>query len=417
MGEVADATDSIEAHVPSALARGNSRVPNRKGRSLRASLLWLIGIPLFVGISVQGAIAVVTNLPYQAALEKLIAEKPTVAPILQANLDEVHGMGPVMQSMSGVVFVLGLLIAWVAAKTFAERFAHVERATERMAGGTLDQPVDLLRDLEFDPLITDLNLMREKMQERLNLEVERTELGKAMELGAEVQRMFLPSHSHLGHAAIRASSVYRPASTCGGDFWFSHLTDEGRLLVFIGDVTGHGVGAAVVTAAVATQVRMQIARETTVDVARLLGKLNDSMLDLCQGRYRMTMAVLDFSADARTLQYHSAGAPPLLMQGPQGKIDTLTVAGVPLGSTRFSSGLKDCTLPAGTRVYVFTDGLIEAERADGRAFGMRRIGTSLTQLATAPVDQVCERMLRNVDDFTAGAAQDDDWTMLTLEVA
>lgn len=392
-------------------------VRNAKGRTLLRSLLLLIGIPLLIGLSMQGVLAVVYGKQYEREAQKVMQAEPETARIIQANIDGQHAMAPLMQTMSGVVLAAGLFVALSSSRLFAKRFRYLGEASERIAAGQLDAEVPALQDVEFDPLVGDFNAMRLKLQERLALEVERAELGKAMELGAEVQRMFLPSHTELGHPRVRAGAAYRPAATCGGDFWYSHLDPGGRLLVFVGDVTGHGSGAAVVTAAVATQIRMQLARDPTIEVTSLLDMLNRSVLDLCDGSYRMTMAVVEITPLADTLRYHSAGAPPIVLGGGNRGTECLTIAGTPLGSPRFEAASLERALGTGTRIHIFTDGLMEAQREDGRTYGLRRLGKCLEELASTPVESVCQGVVASIDQFAQGAPQDDDYTLLLLEVA
>ncbi|MEJ7598947.1 MAG: two-component regulator propeller domain-containing protein [Kofleriaceae bacterium] len=88
-----------------------------------------------------------------------------------------------------------------------------------------------------------------------------------LELTGAVQNGFLPDNNEISTTRFRLCSAYRPAESCGGDWWWHERLSGGRHLIMVGDVTGHGPGPAMVTAAVATAFQVMI--ENGVDDVKL----------------------------------------------------------------------------------------------------------------------------------------------------
>ena len=136
-------------------------------------------------------------------------------------------------------------------------------------------------------------------------------------LTGAVQTGFLPEHNEITTQHMQLVGVYRPADACGGDWWWHESMPDGRHLIMVGDVTGHGPGPAMVTAAVATAFRVLLELGiTTMDQA--LALLNREVLRVGKGQYHMTMAALELDDATGRWILHSAGAPPILSLNTEG---------------------------------------------------------------------------------------------------
>jgi sigma-B regulation protein RsbU (phosphoserine phosphatase) len=226
-----------------------------------------------------------------------------------------------------------------------------------------------------------------------------------------VQRYLLPPEVQ-EHPAFRTAFVYHPLHHVGGDFLDTHLRPDGTLILMIGDVSGHGMAAAL------TSAMLKTAFVRHADSATSPGHLLSSMERELTGTIRcgrfVTALVLWFNTHTRELILTSAGHPsPLLMRG--GSVRPLVLGSeLPLctGETVDYSNVARTTLHPGDRILLMTDGVLEATRANGHMLADHE----LTDVVNAcPVDSnfaacVFESL------FFSDLIFKDDVTLLALEI-
>ncbi|GAA3697502.1 SpoIIE family protein phosphatase [Nonomuraea antimicrobica] len=232
-----------------------------------------------------------------------------------------------------------------------------------------------------------------------------------------LQRSLLP-HRPNGGGAVEVASRYLPSDRhegVGGD-WFDAISlRDGRVALVVGDVIGHGIGAA------ATMGRLRTAVRTLAYVGlpphELLAGLDDLVVRLGE---EDDVGGLQFDATGATCVYAvydpvtrcctmaGAGHPPPALVHPDGEV---TFAGLPSG-TPIGVGLGcfqslDVELPPGTVIALYTDGLIETREADLDA-GMKRLGAALAR-APRPLERLCSSV---IGDIVGDATAEDDIALL-----
>jgi serine phosphatase RsbU (regulator of sigma subunit) len=249
----------------------------------------------------------------------------------------------------------------------------------------------------------------------------RVEVSKEVELAAVVQETFVPDRADVDLGVLRLSGAYEPASRCGGDWWSSQRLPDGRVVVLIGDVTGHGVAAAMVTAAAkgSSDVALRLMGRD-VDVVRLL-QLLDGAVRRTGGRdFHMTCFATLFDPARRTMTFANAGhVVPYLFRAQQGSLDVLVARGNPLGasaSPEYVAHTRDVS--PGDLLVWYTDGLIECTDPTGRAYGDRRFQRALRRAATADAaaDALRDQLLREAYVFQDGHPPADDITLVVGRV-
>lgn len=206
-------------------------------------------------------------------------------------------------------------------------------------------------------------------------------LGKNLELAKAVQNLILPKQNSFISDEIKLVSLYEPAEVTGGDFWWYEVEPGSRCKVLIGDVTGHGAGSAMVTSLVAGIVRAlqgEAKRNgTDFKIENLFSTVHDSLLGLEGQPYWMTLTSLDIDFSKKVYQWRCAAAPPLFHQNKDGKIDLFVEMGNHLGSEKLKVGGGTVPFSKGDRLLLFTDGVFELQRPDGRTLGLRGIQKAL----------------------------------------
>ncbi|HMQ28151.1 MAG TPA: SpoIIE family protein phosphatase, partial [Acidimicrobiales bacterium] len=136
----------------------------------------------------------------------------------------------------------------------------------------------------------------------------RTELAREVELAAAVQTAFVPGAEPIHTPSARVMGSWQPTSRCGGDWWGCYALPDGRALVIIGDVTGSGVAAAMVTAAAkgACDVAVRI-MGAGFDLGALLVHLDGAVRRVGAGRFHLTCFAAIIDAARGEVQFANAG--------------------------------------------------------------------------------------------------------------
>lgn len=236
-----------------------------------------------------------------------------------------------------------------------------------------------------------------------------------MEQARRIQQSILPAAPPSG-TPFRIAAIYSPMTAVAGDLYDFIRFAEGRLGLFIADVSRHGVPAALVASMLKTA--LTIYGLTCGSPARLLKELNRVFCGRFDGEF-ITAACAALDADSQRLTYSAAGHPPLLLW----RVSTPEVCqveqnGLPLG-IRESADYIDITLPfaLGDRLAMYTDGFVETENAAGKEFGHERLGKILA-LPKSDADACLRQALNSVLAWRGHEnEQNDDLTLVIAEYA
>lgn len=214
---------------------------------------------------------------------------------------------------------------------------------------------------------------------------ERANLAREVELAATVQGELLPGKGPHVFGPITVVGSWQPATRCAGDFWQVYPLGEDRVLVAIGDVTGHGVASAMVTAAAIGACDVCVRRSgDTVDLRELVAALDAAVRRVGGGALAMTCFAAILDAKAQEVRFVSCGhtAPYLCRPGDAAiELHALVGRGNPLGGTMTSAPkVQQRPIQAGDLLVWYTDGVIDAQDPAGTAFGDRRLQHLLKRL-------------------------------------
>jgi serine phosphatase RsbU (regulator of sigma subunit) len=236
-----------------------------------------------------------------------------------------------------------------------------------------------------------------------------------MASAAAIQRAMLPAAQPAEIAAARfdVHPFMTPAREVGGDLYDIVRLDERRVLISIGDVCGKGIPAALFMAI--TQAVMRLAVRLGDDLGAEVTAANRQLsVDNTEGMFTtLFCGVLDLSSGA--LAWCNAGHPPALVLRRDGAFEQLRVGGPPLGIVETAKyAPKSVTLAPGDLLFVYSDGVTEAENPKAELFGAERLEQALTEARGRPAREVVEHVVRRVTEFAAGAPQSDDITCMAV---
>ncbi len=231
----------------------------------------------------------------------------------------------------------------------------------------------------------------------------------------KVQSGFLPSPLP-ALPGWQLSATLKPSRETSGDFFDLIPLPDGRLGILVADVSDKGMGAALFMVLSRTLLRMYAVHAG--EPAAVLRAGNEHILSDIHTDQFVTVFYGILDPQSGSLVYSSAGHTPAYVVPASAGRRTCTLActGMPLGILRDQDWAQQVTnLEVGDLLFVFTDGLTEAEGQQGEFFGTSRLLETLHGAAGHPAADVERAVLSRLEEFTGGVAQSDDVTLvLTL---
>ncbi len=308
------------------------------------------------------------------------------------------------------VSVLAILAAWFSATRVTRPIAELERAAAAVAAGNLLARAEVSTGDELQTLAGRFNAMVPRLQEHLRMK-------ESLNLAREVQQNLLPG-SAPQVAGLDMAGRSRYCDETGGDYYDFFPVGPAtarHVSLALGDVSGHGIPAALLMTAIRALLRSNAdAGADPATTARLINRF--LARDVLGGRF-MTLFHAVVDAAAGTLLWTNAGhAPGLLYRAATGRFDLLGGEDIPLGvdgdwayRQTLTTGLAD-----GDVLVLATDGLWEARAPAGEVFGEPRLRALIAASHADPAERLCEAIMASVQAFLGGSAQADDITVAVL---
>jgi serine phosphatase RsbU (regulator of sigma subunit) len=246
------------------------------------------------------------------------------------------------------------------------------------------------------------------------LDAANRQLVEELNLASELQKSLLP-RAYPGDAPLEFAHKFMPLNSIGGDFFDVLRLDERTLGLVIADVSGHGVGPALVTAMFKTAFGGESRR--TKSPAAWMKALNEELGDnLTTGHYVTAFAA---AVDLETLEmrFCSAGHPNQLLVRADGAASELSTMGFLLGMVQgVDYEEKSLVLEPGDTVVLFTDGVFESPNGVGEPFGREGIARSIASRAGAGPGALSDGLISDLLAWTQGTEATDDVTILLAQV-
>ena len=248
---------------------------------------------------------------------------------------------------------------------------------------------------------------------RLQNELE--QINHDLEIASSIQRGLLPaSPPQLEHFEIAGWN--QPADQTGGDYFDWQRLPDGQIAISVGDVTGHGIGPALVSALCRAYARASFLIDH--EHAQVLERLNSLLAnDLADDRF-VTFAVMFLNPVDSQVKVLSAGHGPILWyHRATNKLENFEAQGIPLGiiaGMSYEDSRKQC-LKAGDMIVLVTDGFYEWQNPESEEFGLERLEDTIRQARDCSADEVIARLHTAVKHFSRGTEQKDDLTAVVLK--
>lgn len=313
--------------------------------------------------------------------------------------------------LAGGVLVLTVVAGLLASRHFTWPVKQLAAAADRIATGDLDTQVHIRTADELEQMGRAFNAMVPKLRDRLRM---RQSLSVAM----QVQQSLLPAKPPtLPGLDIAGQSIY--CDETGGDY-YDFLTVEPvsshAVAIAVGDVTGHGIAAALLMATGRALIRSHL--DDPHPLADTFTRVNRHLtIDRLPGRF-MTLYCLVIDTQTRTLRWTSAGHDPAIVYQPHdGTFSQWAGEDVPMGIdgnwTYHESAHEGWT--AGDVAVIGTDGIWECRSPAGEQFGKDRLRDVIREHADDTAHAISDAIVAAVHAHRGDGPQEDDITLVVVK--
>jgi sigma-B regulation protein RsbU (phosphoserine phosphatase) len=270
-------------------------------------------------------------------------------------------------------------------------------------------------DMEFEGRRCFVGFVRD-VSERKRTEKALRESQEQFRVAQEIQQHLFPKEAP-AIPGLDIAGVSHPAEAMGGDYFDYLPMRRGCLGIVVGDVTGHGIGPALLMAE--TRAYLRLLAQSSDDVGEIMTRANAVLAQDVGTERFVTLLLAQIDPDTRILQYVNAGHPAGYVFGASGEIRMpLKRTGLPLGIRPDTVYPKapSVALAPGECVVWLTDGFEEATGLDDHAFGIERVFQILREHRTERAERIVASLFEGVHAFLKEAPQQDDFTVVVAKV-
>lgn len=318
-----------------------------------------------------------------------------------------------------IVLSLTAIIAVLASRGLTSTLSRLSIATQKIAMGNFGVRVEMNAGGELGVLARSFNAMAQEVSRLMVATAEKARMESELATAKAVQETLFPeSTAEIG--PVQISGYYMPASECGGDWWY-YCENGGNVYIWIGDATGHGAPAALLTSA-ARAVASVIGFGPARSASDSLQILNRAICETSKGKMMMTFFLACINKETGVMTYANAShEPPLLLhqsdtKPERGDFIPLNEVNNPRLGEQIDCKFAEATLQlqAGDRIIFYTDGVTDVKNTEYKGWGERRFLKSLSigLSENADAEPALANVVHQLETFRANTPLDDDVTLV-----
>lgn len=345
-------------------------------------------------------LAFVHILPHQEAFYRLTQS--------EFRLRQWYSLDTVL--VTAVVVLLLTLFASNRSKKMITPVLYMVKAFKRLSEGDFSTRLEVTACDERKMVADAFNAMAHQLEDRIRIR-------QALEVAKEVQQNFLPKmDSRFPGFDIAARVQY--CDETGGDYIDLITLGDQKLGVVVSDVTGHGVGAALLMATARALIRGRYGESGSL--TDMMNSVNRKLAaDIGETGRFMTLFFLEIDRPSRSLQWIRAGHDPAwLVTGNPSSLTLLDGPGIALGvDDQYAFTARSVSsLSPGDLVIIGTDGIWETTGPHNTLFGKQRLEELISQNASRTAEEICNAVLKALNDFRGDIKQQDDISLVAIKV-
>jgi hypothetical protein len=398
----------------------------------------LVGFPFTVPYF-HGLLTYALVIPFSAFLVNIFGRglfnsmlwvfRSTIAYAIAAIAYDLYRPEPLSDvSIASIVIVLWCLV-WIANIIFVKRQRHIELRFLRimflamLVYTAIDNLVNI-RSLPWGAnleragfLLLCFGLGYVAVHHFFSTERKLLAIEQEIEIARRIQRSNLPGNLR-SPTGLDIAARYVPMSTVAGDFYDIQVKEGSGVGILIADVSGHGVGAALIGSMLKVAFASQA--ECLSNPARVLSEINRILQGKIEESFVTACSLFIDIANRRVL-YANAGHPqPLLWKSSMNEMSRFPIGGMMLGP--FPESVYEKTaldLAKGDRLILYTDGILETRSRTGEFFGDDRLEVFVKEHSTDSADTIADNLIEHLTMWSGRSRErtlDDDLTLVVIDV-
>ena len=305
-----------------------------------------------------------------------------------------------------LAFILTSFISFTITKPLNE----LMKAANEIALGKLNTRAQRKTNDEVGVLCERFNNMTEQIGILVNETAEKASMEKELDLAKNIQISLMPERKSFQHMNLEYFGFCESAEKCGGDWWHHYILPEGKILLCIGDVTGHGVSSALLTASAKACCDTIVHQNKEFNLINFMQALDLVIQEAGKKEYVMTFFAAIYDPNTKEMTYANAGHNfPFIIRNakPMG----LVARGARLGDGS-TTEQKHIQLEKDDLLVFYSDGIIECTNPQGEEFGMRKFRRYFKNNQNEDPEFLTNSILEKAYSFYDGEPPDDDITLL-----
>jgi len=325
----------------------------------------------------------------------------------------------------GAIFVLlGTVLAILQGLSISRPIKQLAYKADQIAHGDLSTRAEVTSTDEIGVLGQSFNHMADQITVLLEETAAKAHIEKELEVARKIQEALVAPNTPVEVGPLQVAGYCQAASQCGGDWWSWYQLGPDRLLVVIGDVTGHGVPAAMITAT--AKAACDVARSEhgeRLSAQQLLGILNYAIHESGHQQFMMTCFAAILDTSTWTLTGSNAGhqAPYLYRAAPRARDEFQVLASRPgdrLGDhVPAKLGNMQHDLKSGDVLVWYTDGVTECVNAEHQQYGEKRLRAAIRKVVHLDAAGIRDAVIEDALGFFGDMPRRDDLTLVVAKVA
>ncbi|HEV2494389.1 MAG TPA: SpoIIE family protein phosphatase [Terriglobia bacterium] len=337
------------------------------------------------------------------------------------DLSRIYVVGfEILSVLFLVVELIAIVIGYGLTRSMTTTVDRLYKATERVKVGDLSYRIGLPARDQLSALGEAFDTMTASVERLLRESEEKSRLESELEIAREVQTRLFPQNQ----PQVRGLELYgicNPARVVSGDYYDFLSLEENWVGLVLGDVSGKGISAALLMAAIQSALHAQFydghssagaTQVVPISSAEIVRRLNRQLFESTPREKYATFFYGAYNGATRQLTYTNAGhLPPFFFH--LGKVERLEAGGTVVGlfgNMTYDQAVVE--LAPGDTLFAFTDGVTEPENIYGEEFGEARLLEVVQEALGAPPEVLVEEVCRRVNDWTGRPELQDDMTVV-----
>lgn len=334
---------------------------------------------------------------------------------LRAQLQAEKRRATIRTWITTLVFLLiGLISSMIAGRIVSRPIQELTSGARLIGQGNLDWEIDVRSKNEIGLLATSFNQMARSLKTLLMEAEEKKRMELELATARTIQRFIIPREEpRLGR--LEFAGTLKTSSEIGGDFFdYFPLDDRGRVGMVVGDVSGHGVAAGLIVAAIKSV--LLIEKKSMAELSDMMEMLNRVVYALARQELLTTCFLGLFDPQTQLLTYANAGHNyPYLYRNREHRLEELEYSTFPLGlSPTIAVTPHTVRLDTDDILVLYTDGIIETTNRGGEAYDYERFEDSIRLNHNRRATDIRSALLQSALDFYGDKSIDDDIALLVV---